>query len=719
MTIADSKSLDRSAQFLAVEARRGKGSPPVFEQNWQPVWDAKVDRITINRDNKPSVATIWFPNLRWHQASGLVWGDMVRIRTAEPVPSKRTILFCGFITGYQSGFTGGSEQKGSAYERNAIVCQDHRWLLATTSPILGQVVRGPDDYWDYGQVGQTPKSGSYTWATGRRAIFNADGRPNCADTTLDLTTCFVPIFDDPDRAVPWTARDMLRYILSPLYNEAYAYLPIPDPNLLTGLDHSDFDRVLNHIVVDSLNVIEAVQLICSHLGWGFREDYGNDGTINLVFYKIASASAYVRDSLNEIILHRLYAPAVGETIDVAVGKGKKMLWAMDLAENIEAVINNPWGIGHPDRFEFTAELVPAWLDSELVPDTSEDNTNLFFTEAELQKMTDPNSKDYYKNYHPRGSAFSRHVGRKWSLNESGKYSVPATYDRGMPYDFSEVVPAEYIIGETDDDTGKRLFAPFNRRLLPCLTVDKETLNTVGIRVQISFDAGSTWQVIPASIASLPAECGIYIEEANLAELVDEAAGVISGGTLDGVQLNYWTSLCDDKSNARSFKDGQWQTRIKITASVQLDLRILEQSPMDVQASGSPFLHSAIYDFSEKYGLSKRTESSYFSETNLPAIERGVTDDWLSQHLGGIRKANQDMSISGQFTLERLWLGDGRGQPDFAIGDCIEAITGRDYSLRASFGLGMVYPEIVQIIYLPDRQKMKLITRDLRFAEVLL
>ena len=78
------------------------------------------------------------------------------------------------------------------------------------------------------------------------------------------------------------------------------------------------------------------------------------------------------------------------------------------------------------------------------------------------------------------------------------------------------------------------------------------------------------------------------------------------------------------------------------------------------------------------------------------------------------------SISGLFTLERLWLGDGSGVPDFMIGDCIEKITGRDHYLGASFGnRGDLFPEIIKIVYMPEKQKMTLITRDLRFAEVIL
>jgi hypothetical protein len=225
-------------------------------------------------------------------------------------------------------------------------------------------------------------------------------------------------------------------------------------------------------------------------------------------------------------------------------------------------------------------------------------------------------------------------------------------------------------------------------------------------------------VIPAAIACLKDECGIYISEANLAELVDQAEGAISGGTLDEVQLNVWTSLCDDKLNSRSFKNNEWRTRIRVTASVQMDRRLTRQS-LPSRASGSPFEHIQIYDLSEKYGFVERTPASIFDAAGLPVYQQPYSVAWLENHLDGIRKANEDMSISGRFTLERLWLGDGRGEPDFKVGDCIERLSGREYPLSSSFGGGVVYPEIVQIVYLPDKQKMQLITRDLRFAQVVL
>jgi len=761
--IDDAKKLQRIARFFVVETKQGHGSPPSYNDEWKPVWAAKVDRIEINRNATPSKAVIWFPDLRWHESPGEIWGDMVRIRTnpqgkglrggarRRPLLNSKTVIFEGFITRFRSSFSGGS---GKGHERCAVICQDYRWLLSVTSPIFGQYARSPDDYDDYGTDEQMPKEDSCTFLSGQRAIFNPNGRPNNELTPLTIKykdpeteedeeedkDMYIPIFanPDPDKALSWMAREMVQYLLSPLLNKANQYFPIGDPEKLTGLDHADWDKVLNHIVVDGLDIISALQLICGHIGWCFREDYEHqdDGTVKpkLVFYKAAAASARTRDDTNPTILHELHAPAVGDNIASAVAGGKKLLWSMDLDEDITNVVNRPWGFGAPDRFEFTAELVPAWDDSDLLPDTSENNANLFFIEADLQKQTQPNSKAYYYYYHPRGDGFSgvyRNVGRKWCLNESGRYTGD-TYDRGMPFDFSSgartfgdlpAVPLEYVL----DSEGKRLFAPFNRQLLPCLTVDKDSLNPVERKVEFSFDGGWSWQVIPASISSVTDECGIYIDEANLAELVDQHEGTISGGELDGIQLNYWTSLCDDKLNHRVFKkdedpDNDWHTRVRVTASVQLDQRLRKQESPST-TSISPLHHSQVYDFSQKYGLAKRSVASSLRESpftggELPVDEIDSTDI-LAAHLEAIRRANEDMSISGRFTLERLWLGDGDGSPDFALGDCIEKITGRDYPLAVAIGEGSLYPEIVQIVYVPDRQMQTLITRDLRFAEVLL
>jgi len=714
----DQLQLDRTAQLLIVEYKRAHGSPPTYDTNWQIVWDAKVDRIELNAGAKPSIARVWFPSLRWHESHGLAWCDRIRIRTADPDPAAWTIIFSGFITSYLSSFSGGSD-KGGSFEHNAVLCKDHRWLLSVSTPFYGMAARGPDDYVNYGTPTQEPKhTTSYTELTGRRTIFNEAGSPNRDPDLLDVlgddnetVLCQTPIFSAPYLAVDWTARQMIEYILSPLNNTAYDLFPIADPGELIGLDHTSFDQTPSSISIDQLSPLLAVAKICDNIGMSFREDYDAAGNPTLTFYKPGSPSAYSRSESDPVILHTLHAPAVGDSISAAVSQGKKMLWAMDLAEDIAAVVNSPVGLGAPDRFEITAELVPAWKDADLSPDTSESNANLFFYDADIQDMTDPNAKTYYKYYHPRGSAFARDVGRRWALNESGRYTT-TSYDRGVPFNFASAVDAGYIL---DPQTGNRLYGPFDRQLLDPLTLQADSLNPVPIKVEFSFDGGITWQSIPAAISSLSAEAGIYVDEANLAELADQSAAVISGGTLDGIPLNLYTSLADDKLNSRSYKAGQWKTRVRVTASLQMDQRLVRWA-LPTANSGSAFEQVACYSMADKYGLMHRCQSSTYYGGDLDAWSINPTPTF-DAHLNAIRDANEDMSICGSFTLERLWLGDGSGALPFKVGDSISAITGREYDLSASVGGTKIYPEICQIIFLPETQKTQLITRDLRFAQV--
>jgi hypothetical protein len=673
-----------------------------------------VDRIEINMGAEPSTARLTFPDIRWNVRSrALRAGTMIRIRTAD---SHGTVVFQGFITGFSSSFTGGmgaGEQFSRADESNVFICHDFRWCLAVTSVISGQVARGPDDYDDYATPFEYPKWDAYRVLTGRRVVFNPEGKANMDRIDLRLTdgNRSIPIFAPPGSfgVEFWTARNMIRYILGPLCNLALDYMPITEPAALRGIYHSDFDKVLSNITVEGLNIIEAIDLICRHLGWSFREEYQEDDDPTLVFFKPGSAEGHTRSSAYPTILHSLHAPAVGESIIAAVAEGRKMLWSMAIQEDYANVVNTPWGNGAPDRFEFTAELVPAWLDSELVPDTSEDMANLFFTDADLQDIADPNAKSYFRRYHVRGSECRRSVGRQWCLNETDKYSL-APYSRGAPFDLSTVIPAEYIF----DEEGKRCFARFGRQLLPCLSRDASSLNSVGFKVEFSFDFGCSWQVFPCSIQSLPDECGIYIAEPNLCEMVDKNELTLASGALAGAQLNYYTAIADDLLASRSWP--YWRTHCRVTASIQTDRRIARYSPRSSSYT-SPFNQRRLYDFSNKYGLAARTASSVFNGS-LTADEYDHSDV-LADHLDAIRDAAQDASLSGIFVLDRLWLGDGGDEPAFMIGDGIEDITGRDFSLSGRVGSRKIYPEIVRIVYLPAEQRMHLITRDLRFAEATL
>lgn len=725
---ADAKKLARTAQQAIVEVKPSSGSPPSYPSRWRIIWSAKVDFIEINAGSKPNKAVIWFPSLHYHQPCPLKAGDMVRICTAELRPADRSVIFTGFVTADVVEFSG-SSNNSSGYERNAVVAQDHRWVLNKTNVIFGQVTRGPDDYSDYGTAQQEPIDDSYIFLSGQRAIFNANGLPNCDATELRLadplnskTRYTIPIFSPPHKTETstvkfWTARKMVRYLLSPLFNRSFIVFPWLDAAVFYGLDEDDWDKVLHHVVIDGLSSIEALELVCHQLGWSYRiADVIHGVSPWFDFYRLGRANGYRRTENQPTILHHLYSPLPGENIKAAVARGEKMLWSGMFQKDITPLVNEPLGLGSPHRFEFTAELVPAWPDADF---TLEIGDNIFLTQAQIQKLENPDAVNYFKHYHVQGSEFLRQVARKWALNEAGDYSGEG-YSRGKPFEFESVIPEQYL---TESTTGfnrgrlvkkiKRLYAPFRRQLLNCLTLDKESLNSIGLHVQFSFDWGESWHVVPARISSLGDEAGIYIEEENLAEMLDPQLRTISGGPLDGVELNYYTSLADDRINARNFGDGHWRTRVRITASIQMDNRLVVVSNRQ-PSSGSPFIQRAVYDFSGKYGIAQRTQSSLFSSG---AEARVDSTDTLQTHLDAIRNASQDISICGHFTLDRLWLNDGFGEPVFMPGDCVEKLTGRNYSLAANFAGKPIYPEIAQVVYMLDQQITKIITRDLRFAEV--
>jgi hypothetical protein len=719
--INDYNLLDRQAQPLIAEFRTvsqyGYGA-------WQPIYSARVESVTLRQADRFNTAVISFPTLRWEQmVPGLVHGSNIRIRTDQPVRGNgqaypgaaRTVLFQGFVTNYKTSFSGRNSSSG-AEEQNTILCADYRWLLSVTSPIFGIIARSRDDYDTFGDA-QTSvaATNAATWFSGRRCIFNESGKPNRDSTLLSISghpsypgvSTTVPIFSaevfgDPQ---PWTIRQMIQSILNPLNNKVWSLFPLLASSVV-GIDHADLDRVVNGVVADTDDIVKNVISILRHIGFSLSENYTLTGPYWTV-YKSSAAAGSDRSATQPNILHTLHAPAVGEKITTAVYEGRKMLWGGMFDEDIAAIINNPIGLGAPHRFEFTAELVPAWKDSDLtVPDP------VYLTESEIQADDDPNANDFYKYFHAQGSGFLSEVGRKWALNEAGDYSS-TVYDRGMPFDFSAILAA----ADAFDSDSRRRFGLFRRAFLAPLTFDAQNVNSVGIRVEFSFDGGTTWHIPQIAVRILQSECGIYIEDANLSELLDPAVRSISGGTLDGYELNYWTSLCNDKLNnssgEESFKNGDWQTRVRVTASVQMDQRLWYESVPSYR-SGSPFRQRTCYDFSDRYTYQRRTDSSVMASLSVWETDEY---DTLAAHLDDIRDANQDISINGRFTLERLWLGDGSGLPDICIGDGVSGLTGRNYSLASSLNGSTVYPEIIEITYDIQRQKQHLITRDIRLSEM--
>jgi hypothetical protein len=663
-----------------------------------PLSDAKVELIEHNDFSKPARCVLSFDGYRWSDQCGLNYGDRIRVQSA-----RGSKVFEGYVTGFPSSFSGGSERQ-AGFERCQAVALSYIWFLSK-EPVYGQLGRSQDDYTDFGLETQSPIDNAYTAYKGRICIFNDDGYPNMdPDSFNGDFDC--RLFGPRQTAEFWTARDMILHVLNVFAHHDSDYLPglFPATALsLAGLNNSDFDKVVHNICVEGLSVAEAIELICRNVGWAFKEVFTSSG-MDLCFYKPARASSTMRSSSSPVIRHSLWAPNVGEDISFAAQTGQKLLFAMDINESIAPLINNPWGLGDVYKFEITAELVPGWKDDDLVPDTE----NLYFTDAELMAEDNPDIYDFYKYYHQRGSSFKPSVGRLWVLNETGRFSE-LPFDRGPAFDFSTVLPAEHAFSG-----GKRTFGPFARRFLNPISIYEHTYQSLPIKVEFSFDGGTTWLPIPANIVNCRDQCGIIISQPNLHEILPPGeAGIASGGSIDGELLSYWTSLCDDKLAGRVWKDDQWKTRVRVTAQVAMDQRINRQEAPSPQ-SGSPLWQSGIFDFSDKYDLKIRTESSVYAVGGHTFTNETDCIARMNDHLGLIHSVNQDRSISGRFTLAKLWL-DGSYRLPFEVGDIIENISGRDYSLKSNIGPASVYPEIIQVIYMPRVQKMILITRDMRYA----
>lgn len=691
-------NLDMQPEFLFVQIAKGKGTPPCFG-DWENLYGAKIDSIVENQNATPSEVIFWFPEERWNADTDILKGDKIRIITEDKY------IFEGFVTRISRQFSGGNEQ-GGKYERLAYSCLDYRWLLAVSRICYGQIGRSQDDFSDEDLL--SPMADYYTFFSGRRCVFNAEGKPNKSPDELEVTSGMspfsVPIFGyDGNNDDWWLAGDMIKYILAPLNkdipDEFYNYMSI-DINNIEGLDHPDWQSYIGAVSIEGLNASTALQLICKHIGWAYRLDISS-GVPKFVFFKPGSSAN---------TQHELFAPAPSVTketasdsqIKQAIEDNRKLVWSAQFDEDIANAVNKPMYYGSRQRVEFTAELVPGWLDSDLSPDVN----NLFFTEAELAEESNPNQYTFYRYYHAAGSNYRPDVGRIWVLNESGYYTG-GDYDRGYPFDWGLVFPQELAYKES----GYRRYGPFARALLPCLTMNKFTRDSVGIKVEFSFDNGISWHILPVTINSLSDRCGIIIADPNLAEIKPKGDLKIetlgSDSELENEELNYWTSLCADKLDGNSFKLGEWSTLVRVTASVELDQRIGGQ--IDPLNSGSPFSQSDVFDYSGDFFQNERDKSSSFTTGDLPVDQRDDSKKFKA-YLEKLRDTLQDGSVSGQFTFPRLWLND------FKIGDSISKIDGRNFNLKTRIGDSTMAPEIVQIIHLIQKQQTKLITRDLRFSE---
>lgn len=730
--------------------------------------ELKCTEVVKNTGSEPNRAKIEFKARRWNHENEFTAGNRVIVRSAGELVDS-TILFDGVLTAWTPTWS-------SSNESSSHLCEDFRYVLGKAGRPYGQFVR-PQSAYKFNvsePPAEPPRIGVLpVKASGRRCVFNEDGKPNMDRNLFEpFTDVFVPLFGYLHRK-KWTAKDMVVYLLT-MENGVFNLFvgPQEDPNFSVGLDHADWQQEIDHVVVDSdLNIMEAVELIANKIGWQFRLDaFVSGGKIiqSYVFYQPGTATSRFRSETNPILLHRLYLPdnyadafrdgvnATTDSLNTLIDSDVNLVQAGNVNFDTDGVVNNSIILGERQVFEITAELVPAWKDADFTT-TIETSTwwttggsltedKLFYNDSELREFlkpstrspTDPNSKTFFKQYHVEGSSFGlfKNVGRKWALNEVGFYTDTSVEDRGLPFDFSSA-----IAGINQENV-----AYYPRKVLPSLTSKDKDGNTIKYLMEWTADGGANWHSLnDYSVEVLEDEWGLYITEPNISEIKYDTltdagiGGQYRDANQDAVFTNgekpditYWTSLAFDYENGNSFKDGEWQTRVRLTASLQLDHRLVsELNTLD--KSGSKLTQKHIFDQSERHLWRNREASSVYSgstafplgwwsgqdKLNITNTESLDPSNLLqTQHIA-VDLFNRQAGFSGSFELSVINLSEGSGdwfQPRFEVGDCVEGIEGRGVSMKTTADVtgGVTrYANIEQIVYRPEIAQTTIVTNDLR------
>ena len=301
----------------------------------------------------------------------------------------------------------------------------------------------------------------------------------------------------------------------------------------------------------------------------------------------------------------------------------------------------------------------------------------------------------------------------------------------MPFDFSTVI--------ANIDGGN--VGVFPRHVLPALSSLDDDGNSIQYLVEWSPDGGLTWNKLNGfPLRLLDDEFGIYITQPNLSEIAPDvtpdatigADGLFTDSTFtteDSVEINFWTSLANDKENNTY---PAWLTKVRITAGVQLDDRMVNELD-SFDESGAPLVQFEIFDAADKYQSRIREGASQFgADANYPlpwwsdqkAASQAQTESLEAGGLMALQHAaidrlNRQAGFSGSYELAQIHLAEGSEpwrMPRFNLGDCIEGIAGRNIScqtVRGELGANARYAVLEQIVFRPQAAQTTLVTADLR------
>lgn len=370
---------------------------------------------------------------------------------------------------------------------------------------------------------------------------------------------------------------------------------------------------------------------------------------------------------------------------------------MAIQADYRDVITAPIGYGDIRRHEITADLVPGWRPDANVDRPANVNAAIAASEVHINSTT-PQTDAWFQKYHNCGSSFSAYanVGRRWVLNETGRYAS-ADYARATGYYVSSkyspwnpsacsIVERTYVNGEWTQQPAEWTRHP--RPFQNCFSADAAD-RSLGIVVEVSFDSGVRWERIACTV--LASEAGIYIDVDDLTQLV----------SVYDTTMHWWKAMCKD------------QARVRVTAVVESDRALTI-----VGSASKPAINHAaarFYDWSEQFKSNYRASAnSIFAPGGVQATEHQTIecrDDspLMDQWLASLSELNASRQLPGSFSIP--WLECTR----YRVGDCVPLIRGA-VTLEGSASGGVRRPpDIVSIVY--SNTSTQLILEDPNMADL--
>jgi hypothetical protein len=410
--------------------------------------------------------------------------------------------------------------------------------------------------WDYAQANPLQDPITLAWAQlGKHVralpcIFNPKGKPNRLARPISFqangawTDGPVHLFtyDDNPNAEPWTYLQALRYLV-------LMYLPYEfgmadlDPGQLFGptysglgpvewwrLDEDDvgltgaypvgwvehMTRRCQSLAIEGMDFLEAMILLCKHAGIDFHVEHDNLSMGTEVQVRSSLSFTVPGDetvTLDVFGLERDTAQGTGGSHFAADGSLRDVseITVANTVSNCQSAqeygntISRIEVVGDIEWYAVQTELIPLWKpnadwDRPTPAEPQPYRDAAYDAEEPFKSLPDG---DFYKRYHAEGDDFTDGenalVGRLWGIDPAGELD-PLEFNRGFgPFaDYS----APWEVPQHPDQTRRR------RRIREIPTVDGR--QPLGVRLEVSLDAGVTWYPLLTRAKVFPEKPAIYL-----------------------------------------------------------------------------------------------------------------------------------------------------------------------------------------------------------------